>query len=380
VAALTIMAALGGCASVISGTSQTLTLDTIPSGADCSLSKKGLVVGRVNPTPGAVFVQRTRDDITVECKKDGYQTGTFINRSGLEAATFGNVILGGLVGVVVDAASGANNKYDEKMHITLAQIEPGQPNAPPAGALSEPIEFRCPSPGTTIKTSTGSQLRFGEANGLRCAYTDENGAKREQNALFSDAVGRLSTRELERLWPMKVGTIVTFNLMDNTPKGANDRLTQRSYEETFIVTRQERVTVPAGAFDTFVIEWREKGVSVTNKTEALITLWYAPRLGYVVKSTAQPVDADARDPYAMSIYEGMKYEATEIAMPNGETLPVAAGGTEKSGGTPAASPATATPASASPADRLKALNDLRDQKLITPEEYETRRKAILGEL
>lgn len=40
----------------------------------------------------------------------------------------------------------------------------------------------------------------------------------------------------------------------------------------------------------------------------------------------------------------------------------------------------ATPASASPTDRMKALNDLRDQKLITPEEYETRRKAILNDL
>src|SRR5690349_13804844 len=106
-AATAMLTGVAGCASVMSGTSQTLTLDTIPSGADCSLTRKGLVIGRVNPTPGAVYVQRTHDDITVSCTKEGYQTGSFLNRSGLEAATFGNVILGGLVGVFIDAASGA---------------------------------------------------------------------------------------------------------------------------------------------------------------------------------------------------------------------------------------------------------------------------------
>jgi hypothetical protein len=80
-----------GCASVVSGTSQTLTLDTVPAGADCTLTRKGLSIGRVNPTPGAVVVQRTRDDITVSCTRDGYQTGTFVNKSGLEGATFGNI-------------------------------------------------------------------------------------------------------------------------------------------------------------------------------------------------------------------------------------------------------------------------------------------------
>jgi hypothetical protein len=55
------------CASVVSGTSQTLTLETVPAAADCTLTRKGLSIGRVNPTPGAVLVQRTRDDITVTC-------------------------------------------------------------------------------------------------------------------------------------------------------------------------------------------------------------------------------------------------------------------------------------------------------------------------
>src|SRR5438046_270045 len=170
-AAIAMMATVAGCASVISGTSQTLTLDTVPSGADCSLSRKGLVIGRVNPTPGGVYVQRTHDDITVSCIKEGYRTGSFLNKSGLEAATFGNIILGGLIGVFVDAASGANNKYDAKMRIVLAPTEETlRASAVPEGALAASAEFHCPAAGTVIRNSTGSRLTFTDSDGLRCAY------------------------------------------------------------------------------------------------------------------------------------------------------------------------------------------------------------------
>src|SRR5262249_27924473 len=116
-----------------------------------------MLIGRVNPTPGAVTVQRTRDDITVTCTRDGYQTGTVVNKSGLEAMTFGNVILGGLIGVVIDSASGANNKYDATMHITLAPGEPGieQPVAQPAPA--SPQAPAAPETPTHFSTGASSQ-------------------------------------------------------------------------------------------------------------------------------------------------------------------------------------------------------------------------------
>jgi len=412
-AAIAVMVGLGGCASVISGTSQTLTLDTVPSGADCSLSKKGLVIGRVNPTPGAVYVQRTRDDITVECKKDGYQTGTFINRSGLEAATLGNVILGGLVGVVVDAASGANNKYDERMLITLAALEPGQdqpaqtqasatsmsdpakparPPGPPLHAIA-PVEFHCPSAGTVFRTSTGQQFKFNETNGMRCGYTDESGNARERYAVFVDGFGRYARKEMDSLWPLKVGSRAEFEIIDTSPVQQSEKYLQRNFRESFSVVRQESISVPAGTFDTLVVEWREQSMGIHTATEVLITLWYAPQPGYIVKSSVRLMNESATDQFNATPYDRMNYEAAAITLANGEPFPVASGGLETRGKPgvpqpPAASrtpqnpnsvPA-ATPASASPADRMRALNDLRDQKLITPEEYETRRKAILDEL
>jgi uncharacterized protein DUF3108 len=378
VAAIVMMAGLAGCASVMSGTSQTLTLDTIPSGADCSLSRKGLVIGRVNPTPGAVYVQRTHDDITVSCTKEGYQTGSFVNKSGLEAATLGNIILGGLVGVAIDAASGANNKYDEKMRIVLAPTEDTlRATSPPEGALAAVVEFHCPAPGTVIKNSSGGQLTFAEANGLRCDYTDETGQKRERYALFADGYGPLARKEIDALWPLKVGKTVSFQVRETISVNYGGSAPDR--QEDFVVNRQERVTVPAGTFDTFVIDWTEQETG-PNPTGALVTLWYAPGVGYVVKSSVHMLNNNEVKPYAEARYAGLTYDATEIAMPNGAPVPVATVQPVVPKPVAVNSPTAASPAAGTPEERLRALQQLLDQKLITRQEYDTRRKAILDGL
>jgi hypothetical protein len=385
-AAIAMMAGVGGCASVISGTSQTLTLDTVPSGADCSLSRKGLVIGHVNPTPGGIYVQRTHDDITVSCTKEGYQTGSFLNKSGLEAATFGNIILGGLVGVFVDAASGANNKYDEKMRIVLAPTDEAlRATSPPDGALAPTAEFRCPAAGIVIQNSTGGRLTFTEANGFRCSYTDETGQKRERYAVFADGYSRLARKEIEGLWPLKVGNIVTFHVNDSSSVQVSDRYFVRDLDETFTVGRQERITVPAGTFDTFVVDWTEQETG-PNPTGAATNMWYAPSVGYVVKSSVHMLNNNEVSSISAARYVGMTYDTVQIAMPNGASAPVATtvpvapkpvSASSPAAASPAAAPA---PASASPEERLRALKQLLDQKLITPDEYETRRKAILNSL
>jgi hypothetical protein len=66
-------------------------------------------------------VQKTKHDIFVECSKKGYQTAKFINESGVEGATFGNIVLGGGIGWAIDSAAGADNKYTEIMNITLTK-------------------------------------------------------------------------------------------------------------------------------------------------------------------------------------------------------------------------------------------------------------------
>jgi len=109
------------CSSVIDGTSQTLTFESNPTGADCSLERNGVAIGNVK-TPGGIVVQKTKHNIKVTCQKEGYQEATAHLKSGVAGATFGNIILGGGIGWAIDSASGADNKYDEITTITLVPV------------------------------------------------------------------------------------------------------------------------------------------------------------------------------------------------------------------------------------------------------------------
>ncbi|MBX3454518.1 hypothetical protein [Ferrovibrio sp.] len=102
---------LPACSSITEGTTQTLTFQSDPPGGECVLRRDGIVIGRAT-TPGAVLVHKTRSGIDLNCTLAGYEDVSAHIKSDVAAATFGNIILGGGVGLIIDMASGANNKYD----------------------------------------------------------------------------------------------------------------------------------------------------------------------------------------------------------------------------------------------------------------------------
>jgi hypothetical protein len=110
---------LGGCATVVSGTTQTVGVNTDPEGADCQFTRKGILVARVNPTPGTMQVSKDYESVSVLCQKEGFDDTTGVIGSEFQAMTLGNILLGGVIGVVVDAASGAMMKYPEAVSFTL---------------------------------------------------------------------------------------------------------------------------------------------------------------------------------------------------------------------------------------------------------------------
>ncbi len=111
-----------GCATITSGTSQTIAVTTDPAGADCQFTRDGKLVGRINPTPGVMPVSKATGNIGVSCTREGYQPTVGSVSSEFQAATFGNILLGGVIGVVVDAASGAMNKYPEQVSFVLIPL------------------------------------------------------------------------------------------------------------------------------------------------------------------------------------------------------------------------------------------------------------------
>lgn len=117
--------ALSGCATVIKGSSQTVGIATPPtSGATCILtSSQGnwTVV-----TPGAVTVEKSKEDIQARCTKEGWQDAVAIIPSNFQGWTVGNLLLGGVIGFGVDAATGAINEYPHSFQIPMTPL-PGTP-------------------------------------------------------------------------------------------------------------------------------------------------------------------------------------------------------------------------------------------------------------
>ena len=115
---------LPACATIVDGSSQSVTVSTDPPGASCKLMRGGETLGAIAMTPGSVQISKSKNDMTVECVKPGYQTATIAKSPTFGGATFGNIIAGGVVGAVVDAASGANYTYPSEVHVAMYTATP----------------------------------------------------------------------------------------------------------------------------------------------------------------------------------------------------------------------------------------------------------------
>lgn len=110
---------LAGCATITTGTDQTLAVITVPPGAVCELTREGVTIAVVNPTPGTVNLEKDKDAVSVRCEKDGHFDGVEVIAASFRGMTFGNIILGGFIGLGVDAASGAMHHYPPNVTVVL---------------------------------------------------------------------------------------------------------------------------------------------------------------------------------------------------------------------------------------------------------------------
>ena len=110
---------LGACATIIEGNDQTVSVITYPPDARCELIRDGNAVAFVNPTPGTVSLEKSSADIIVRCAKDGHFDGLATLSSSLQGMTFGNLLFGGIIGVAVDASSGAMHEYQASVTVVL---------------------------------------------------------------------------------------------------------------------------------------------------------------------------------------------------------------------------------------------------------------------
>lgn len=119
-----------GCATITKGTTQTVAIDTpgVP-GANCSIQTQSGPRGLI--TPGSVVLDKGSSPLPITCTKDCYVMGSSIIPSGTETMAAGNVVFGGIIGLGVDAATGAMNKYPDVVTVAMTP-DPACHSPPPA--------------------------------------------------------------------------------------------------------------------------------------------------------------------------------------------------------------------------------------------------------
>lgn len=133
--ALAALAALGvalsGCASIVKGDHQSIQITTPPTtGATCTLTNKRGTWTTTSPEP--VTVDRSKTDMNVNCTKPGWNDAHAVIPSDFEGWTLGNIIFGGIIGVGVDAATGAMHDYPNAFQVPMTPVDPNAPPPPPA--------------------------------------------------------------------------------------------------------------------------------------------------------------------------------------------------------------------------------------------------------
>lgn len=125
---LVTLGALAGCATIVKGTTQAIAVTTpgVP-GAQCTLTSPSIGT-RIVTTPATLTLEKSSDHITVICRKECYQDGTGIIASHTESMAAGNIIAGGVIGLGVDAMSGAMNRYNVENQFAMVPIPGCLPN------------------------------------------------------------------------------------------------------------------------------------------------------------------------------------------------------------------------------------------------------------
>ncbi|WP_200333796.1 PEGA domain-containing protein [Thiocystis violacea] len=150
-ALLTIITMTSGCGTITRGTTQDIAIDSSPQGAVVQASN-----GMGGVTPMSVKAARNAP-LTVKISKDGYKDHSAILTphvsSGGTAGLAGNILVGGIIGMAVDAGSGA--MYDLTPERVFAVLEKDEYFSGKVSRRSEPaVEYRPTRPERIIEYRT----------------------------------------------------------------------------------------------------------------------------------------------------------------------------------------------------------------------------------
>jgi len=116
---------IANCASITGSNTQPVSLSSKDSegnsveGAKCTLvNDKGAWEAK---TPQFVNISRSAEDLSVDCKKNGYPNGLLkaISRAGGDM--WGNILLGGGIGAIIDHNKGTGYGYPDQLVVIMGK-------------------------------------------------------------------------------------------------------------------------------------------------------------------------------------------------------------------------------------------------------------------
>ncbi len=115
----------GGCATVFEGTTQDVFFVMEPRNAVCTVSRKAESLGSVSAANPVMRLTKSRNAIDVRCAAPDHREQTLLIDSSATVGGVSSIVFFDLG--LTDWASGAMNKYPERITVTLTPLAPPSP-------------------------------------------------------------------------------------------------------------------------------------------------------------------------------------------------------------------------------------------------------------
>jgi hypothetical protein len=114
---MALIGTVGGCATIVDGTHQSVSFNSTPDGATVMID--GRPVGK---TPTMVSLEK-KEDQTLSFSKEGYKPLSMKLETRMDGWFWGNIVCGGFLGSTTDGLSGAVDEYSPGQYLVTLQPE-----------------------------------------------------------------------------------------------------------------------------------------------------------------------------------------------------------------------------------------------------------------
>jgi len=160
-----------GCASITGTTTQNISVQTrAPDGKEIKEVQCDMINKRGTyfvTTPGTIVISRSNDDLHVTCRKDGFENGKASVVSDTKGSMFGNIVLGGGIGAVIDHNNGSAYEYPSFLQVVMGSDITIGKKKDDVAQNTNPMMGAASTPSTTTQATKSTTARLQELKKLK---------------------------------------------------------------------------------------------------------------------------------------------------------------------------------------------------------------------